>query len=312
MCSARAGEACRYACHAAAAKASGDTPYSEASLAACARCRSSLLANWILLAASRSGGFSAGSMWRWTGYHDLLLLRVCSYWKHRRRVVNAAVLRATPHARRDADGRLGPALAILWTPRRRALPSNSHDRALLLVATPALAGPLDDPHVGSLGFSGPTTGDLTAVYWNPAALGLLQGNQFMFGASLRATQVTVIGPRSSHRRGCRAAQVVFHRRPAVASSSPWPGHRAPRAFSGGRRRGAAIRPGHRHLHAIFSEAQLQCGNAHALSPGERRLSTTRPGFRASHRTHGFVASRCRAGAALQLRPSGVRRGHGTG
>jgi len=30
------------------------------------------------------------------------------------------------------------------------------------------------------------------------------------------------------------------------------------------------------------------------------FSTTRPGFRASHRTHGFVASRC-AGAALQLR-----------
>ena len=63
--------------------------------------------------------------------------------------------------------------------------------ALLLAATPALAGPLDDPHVGALGFSGPTTGDLTAVYWNPAALGMLQGNQFMFGASLRATYVTV-------------------------------------------------------------------------------------------------------------------------
>ena len=63
--------------------------------------------------------------------------------------------------------------------------------ALLVGATPVLAGPLDDPHVGSLGFSGPTTGDLTAVYWNPAALGLLQGNQFMFGASLRATRVSV-------------------------------------------------------------------------------------------------------------------------
>jgi long-subunit fatty acid transport protein len=62
---------------------------------------------------------------------------------------------------------------------------------LLMGAAPALAGPLDDPHVGSLGFSGPTTGDLTAVYWNPAALGLIQGNQFMFGASLRATRVTV-------------------------------------------------------------------------------------------------------------------------
>jgi long-subunit fatty acid transport protein len=62
---------------------------------------------------------------------------------------------------------------------------------LLMSAAPALAGPLDDPHVGGVGFSGPTTGDLTAVYWNPAALGLIQGNQFMFGASLRATSVTV-------------------------------------------------------------------------------------------------------------------------
>jgi len=61
----------------------------------------------------------------------------------------------------------------------------------MMVATPTWAGPLDDANVGSLGFSGPTTGDLTAVYWNPAALGLLQGNQFMFGASLRATSVTV-------------------------------------------------------------------------------------------------------------------------
>jgi long-subunit fatty acid transport protein len=62
---------------------------------------------------------------------------------------------------------------------------------LLGVVTPALAGPLDDPHVGSLGFSGPTTGDLAAVYWNPAALGLMKGNQFMAGGSLRTTGVTV-------------------------------------------------------------------------------------------------------------------------
>lgn len=34
---------------------------------------------------------------------------------------------------------------------------------------------MDEPHVGGIGFSGPTTGDLAAVYWNPAALGLLRG-----------------------------------------------------------------------------------------------------------------------------------------
>ncbi|HEX7597443.1 MAG TPA: outer membrane protein transport protein, partial [Polyangia bacterium] len=62
---------------------------------------------------------------------------------------------------------------------------------MLLVAMPVLAGPLDDPHVGSLGFSGPTNGDLTAVYWNPAALGLIRGTQFMIGGSLLASRVTV-------------------------------------------------------------------------------------------------------------------------
>jgi long-subunit fatty acid transport protein len=63
--------------------------------------------------------------------------------------------------------------------------------AWLLVAMPVLAGPLDDPHVGSLGFSGPTTGDLTAVHWNPAALGLIRGYQVMIGGGLLASRVTV-------------------------------------------------------------------------------------------------------------------------
>jgi hypothetical protein len=38
---------------------------------------------------------------------------------------------------------------------------------VLLAAAPAAAGVLDDPNVGGVGFGGPTTGDLTAIYWNP-------------------------------------------------------------------------------------------------------------------------------------------------
>jgi len=63
--------------------------------------------------------------------------------------------------------------------------------AITLAAARAYAGPLDDPHVGDTGFSGPTTGDLTAVYWNPAGLGLLQGPQLMLSGSLHTTSVSV-------------------------------------------------------------------------------------------------------------------------
>jgi len=68
---------------------------------------------------------------------------------------------------------------------------------LLLVAV-ALAGgprraravPIDDPDIGGIGFSGPTTGDLAAVYWNPAALGLIHGGQVTFGATGRLATTT--------------------------------------------------------------------------------------------------------------------------
>lgn len=39
----------------------------------------------------------------------------------------------------------------------------------------ATAWTLDEPHVGGLGYSGPTTADLAAVYWNPAVLALMTG-----------------------------------------------------------------------------------------------------------------------------------------
>jgi long-subunit fatty acid transport protein len=75
----------------------------------------------------------------------------------------------------SAAGRFGIASRRLQ-PRRR-----SSVLALVLASglrVGAVRGsPLDDPHVGGVGFSGPTTGDLAAVFWNPAALGLLQGSQ---------------------------------------------------------------------------------------------------------------------------------------
>jgi hypothetical protein len=53
------------------------------------------------------------------------------------------------------------------------------------------AAPLDEPFVGGLSFSGPTSGTLAAIYWNPAALGLVRGTQVMFAGSMRASSTTV-------------------------------------------------------------------------------------------------------------------------
>jgi long-subunit fatty acid transport protein len=63
--------------------------------------------------------------------------------------------------------------------------------AILFVASGVQAGPLDDAHVADTGFSGPTAGDLTSVYWNPAGLGLMQGLQVMVGGAWQSTSVSV-------------------------------------------------------------------------------------------------------------------------
>jgi long-subunit fatty acid transport protein len=51
--------------------------------------------------------------------------------------------------------------------------------AALGAAPAALGSPIDDPHVGGIGFAGPTADDLSALYWNPAALGLGTGRRAM-------------------------------------------------------------------------------------------------------------------------------------
>ena len=65
-----------------------------------------------------------------------------------------------------------------------------------LGVSPARAVPIDEPHVGGIGFSGPTTGDLGAIYWNPAALGLIRGLRLTVAgtATLGTTSVTSVDP----------------------------------------------------------------------------------------------------------------------
>src|SRR5262245_26162760 len=63
--------------------------------------------------------------------------------------------------------------------------------ALLAGAPPAGAAPLDEPFVGGMAFTGPTAPNLGAVYWNPAALGLVRGFQLMVAASARPSTVDV-------------------------------------------------------------------------------------------------------------------------
>lgn len=78
---------------------------------------------------------------------------------------------------------------------------------LATARAPAWATPLDDPHVGGVGFSGPTTGDLAAVHWNPAALALLEGRNFRLATTFRldSTQVarSSIDPATGRGPGAR-------------------------------------------------------------------------------------------------------------
>lgn len=63
--------------------------------------------------------------------------------------------------------------------------------SLLLVAQRSGASPIDDPFVGGFSFTGPTAGDLGAIYWNPAALGLMRGFQVMVSGTARVSTETV-------------------------------------------------------------------------------------------------------------------------
>jgi long-subunit fatty acid transport protein len=81
-----------------------------------------------------------------------------------------------------------------WTARwgrLAAVAALAAGAALLVAAPPAAAAPLDEPFVGGMAFTGPTAANLGAIYWNPAALGLVRGFQLMVAASARPTTVDV-------------------------------------------------------------------------------------------------------------------------
>jgi hypothetical protein len=80
------------------------------------------------------------------------------------------------------------------TARSRAVVARAAAVAILpitLVTRLTFASPMDDPFVGGMSFSGPTSGDLAAIYWNPAALGLARGFQIMVGGTARVSSVGV-------------------------------------------------------------------------------------------------------------------------
>ncbi|MES1209232.1 MAG: hypothetical protein ABUS79_25120 [Pseudomonadota bacterium] len=76
-------------------------------------------------------------------------------------------------------------------PRLAAALTAAQILAVVASARLAAASPIDDPFVGGFSFTGPTSGDLGAIYWNPAALGLMRGFQVMVAGTARSSSVTV-------------------------------------------------------------------------------------------------------------------------
>ncbi|HEY0711948.1 MAG TPA: outer membrane protein transport protein, partial [Polyangia bacterium] len=84
----------------------------------------------------------------------------------------------------------------------------------------AHASPLDDAHIGGLGFGGPTNDDLSAIFWNPAALGLQGGTRGMVVLSgqrgSRRVSRDAIDPVTGQPGGTRAFA------PVTGRSDRWP------------------------------------------------------------------------------------------
>ena len=92
----------------------------------------------------------------------------------------------------DREGRAPAANGRRGRRRRRAARWGvAASLAVALSATTAAAAPLDEPFVGGLGFNGPTSGSVAAIYWNPAALGLVHGTQILISGNARLTTTTV-------------------------------------------------------------------------------------------------------------------------
>ncbi len=61
----------------------------------------------------------------------------------------------------------------------------------LLAPTLALATPLIDSHVGSIGFAGPTSGHVSSIFWNPAAMAQLEGTRVLLVGTARLDSTTI-------------------------------------------------------------------------------------------------------------------------
>ena len=98
----------------------------------------------------------------------------------------------------------------------------------LWTEAPATAAPLDEPFVGGMSFTGPTAANLGAVYWNPAALGLVRGFQLMVAASARQSTVDVSRLPINQANGMPGGTMTFPT--AHASDMGWPSPFGPRSF----------------------------------------------------------------------------------
>jgi hypothetical protein len=147
---------------------------------------------------------------------------------------------------------------------------------VLLLAARVFAGPLDDARVADTGFSGPTSGDLTSVYWNPAGLGLLRGPQVMLGGSWQSTNVSVDRMPIDSATGSNPGSTNFPRATGSGTLHPFRWPIGPSSFFAvgagiGRRFGIALA-----LYSPFSSALDMKPAADGAAPSTRyHLVSTR-------------------------------------
>jgi len=105
--------------------------------------------------------------------------------------------------------------------------------ALACLGGQARAGLVDEPFVGGVGFSGPTSGDPAAVYWNPAALGTTQDWSIQITGNVRRDRVSVDRAAIDPATGQPGGSLSFPRATSTQTTQPvaWPF--GPGAFVGG-------------------------------------------------------------------------------